>query len=461
MAENYCDLFKQCDDFDGRLLIDRTVAGPALAAEEGELPFGTMSMQGGTLHPYARLTYEQKWTAKDACYGPVRSVMGLAPGETITTEVRTRDQVDYVQLVQHAMDSTEVRTTTRHQGREVTDANTVEMGPLSIAGFGSIFEDIGDAIGGAVGAVGDAVTGVVGGIIDTVEGILGGGGGGGGTGPRTVHEQMVTTIDETLESVQTSESNHTLTETTTSRSRTVERAITRTFSNPYRDRTLELRFIPVFRRFEVVTTLSKLNIGVLMKAGALKFPEVGVGAKFGHFLQQRVADPRIASVATADLGLDDELGNRTRGSAVSEHLNANATLYTKRFFQHSEAQRDNDMIRQPVARIASRMGKKAGSATNLMKALAWSQTKVKDNHVHVPLADPECTQRAQAAARARRAVQPAGRQSDLRPSGALDVHVQARRVPFHRHAPRSRSGQMHPARRAAGVADRCRVDQHG
>jgi hypothetical protein len=34
------------------------------------------------------------------------------------------------------------------------------------------------------------------------------------------------------------------------------------------------------------------------------------------------------------------------------------------------------------------MGKKAGSATNLMKALAWSQTKVKDNHVHVPLADP-------------------------------------------------------------------------
>jgi hypothetical protein len=389
MAENYCELFKQCEGFDGRLLIDRTVAGPALALEEGELPFGSMSMQGGSLHPYARISYAQKWIPQDACYGPVRSVMGLAPGETVTTEVRTRDQVDYVQLVQHAMESTEVRTTTRHQGRETTEANTVEMGPLNIGLFGSFLEDIGDAVGGAVSAVGDAVTGVVGGVIDTVESILGIGGGGGGTaGPRSVHEQMVTTINDTLESVQTSESNHTLTETTTSRSRTVERSINRMFSNPYRDRALELRFIPVFRRFEVVTTLSRVDIGLLMKAGALRFPEVGVGAKFGHFLQQRVADPRIASVATADLGLDDELGNRTRGSAVSEHLNANAVLYTKRFFAHSEAQRDNDMIRQPVARIASRLGKKPASTKNLLNALAWSRTKVKDNHVHVPLADP-------------------------------------------------------------------------
>jgi hypothetical protein len=314
--------------------------------------------------------------------------MGLAPGETITTEVRTRDQVDYVQLVQHAMESTEVRTTTRHQGREITEANTVEMGPLNISLFGSFLEDIGDAVGGVVSAVGDAVTGVVGGLIDTVESILGGGGGGGPAGPRSVHEQMVTTIDETLESVQTTESNHTLTETTTSRSRIVERSITRAFSNPYRDRTLELRFIPVFRRFEVVTTLSRVDIGVLVKAGALKFPEVGVGAKFGHFLQQRVADPRIASVATADLGLDDELGNRTRAGAVNDHLNANATLYTKRFFAHSELQRDNDLIRQPVARIANRLGKKPTSTRNLLSALAWSRTKVKDNHVHVPLADP-------------------------------------------------------------------------
>jgi hypothetical protein len=95
MAENYCELFKQCEDLDGRLLIDRTIAGPALAVEDGEMPFGVMSMQGGSLHPYARVSYTQKWVARDACYGPVRSVMGLAPGETITTEVRTRDQDDW------------------------------------------------------------------------------------------------------------------------------------------------------------------------------------------------------------------------------------------------------------------------------------------------------------------------------------------------------------------------------
>lgn len=59
IAENFCKLYKQCENFDGRLLIERTVAGPALAVEEGELPFGSLSMRGGSLHPYARLSYGQ------------------------------------------------------------------------------------------------------------------------------------------------------------------------------------------------------------------------------------------------------------------------------------------------------------------------------------------------------------------------------------------------------------------
>ena len=387
MAEQYCEPYEQCTDLDGRLLIARTISGPALAMEEGQLPFGSMELEGGSLHPYARIAYNQQLTPLEACYGPVRSVFGLAPGEKVTTEMRYREQVDVVQMVQHAMESSEVTTTTRRQGRETTEANTVEMAPLSISVFGSFLEDLGDAVGGVVSGAGDLATGTVGGVASLIDSILGGGGGGGGPQPHTVHEEVVTTVNETLDSVQRSESNSTLTETTTSRSRQIERSITRTFSNPYWDRSLELRFIPVFRRFKVVTTLVRVDVGVVLKAGHVRFPELGIGAKFGHFLQQRVADPRIASVAVADLGLDDEVASRGRTSAVSDHLKANATLYTKRFMTHTQLQRDNDMIRQPVARLIQGRSQKPESAARLLNALSWSKARVSDNHVQVPFAE--------------------------------------------------------------------------
>jgi hypothetical protein len=148
-----------------------------------------------------------------------------------------------------------------------------------------------------------------------------------------------------------------------------------------------LRFIPVFRRFKVVTTLVHVEVGVVLKAGNVRFPELGIGAKFGHFLQQRVADPRIASVAVAGLGLDDEVASRGRTSAVSDHLKANATLCTKRFMAHTQLQRDNDMIREPVARLISHGSKRPDSAAKLLNALSWSKAHVSDNHVQVPFAE--------------------------------------------------------------------------
>jgi hypothetical protein len=62
MAEHYCEPYERCTDLDGRLLIARTISGPALAMEEGQLPFGSMSLEGGSLHPYARIAYNQQWT---------------------------------------------------------------------------------------------------------------------------------------------------------------------------------------------------------------------------------------------------------------------------------------------------------------------------------------------------------------------------------------------------------------
>src|SRR5215212_8810317 len=103
MAEDFCMLFPQCDDLDGKLLINRTLQGPPLAREEGELPFGTMTMRGAEMRPYLDLSFLQKWIVKEACYGPVRSVMGLAPGETVTIDVARREQVDFASLFRSAV----------------------------------------------------------------------------------------------------------------------------------------------------------------------------------------------------------------------------------------------------------------------------------------------------------------------------------------------------------------------
>ena len=59
-----------------------------------------------------------------------------------------------------------------------------------------------------------------------------------------------------------SQSSHLLTETSTRVSRSREQSITRTFRNPYIDRTLELRFMPAFRRFEVTTTFITFEYGL-------------------------------------------------------------------------------------------------------------------------------------------------------------------------------------------------------
>ena len=78
MAEQYCQPYEQCTDLDGRLLIARTISGPALAMEEGELPFGSMSLEGGSLHPYRAHRLQP---AVDAAGGVLRTgAFGVRPG---------------------------------------------------------------------------------------------------------------------------------------------------------------------------------------------------------------------------------------------------------------------------------------------------------------------------------------------------------------------------------------------
>jgi hypothetical protein len=422
--DQYCELFKQCTDLDGRLLINRTIEGPSLAIDEAEFPFGSLSMKGASLHTYFDLNYAQSWIAKEACYAPVRSVMGLAPGETVTIEVLDRQELDFVNLVQNGMQSADVSSHTDRTGNETIDSTTVEMSPAS-GEFGSWLEAAAGAVGGGIQAgvrFGDS-------LIDTaqkgVDGIFGigesGGGGGGGPTSHSVHSQTSDAISETLDNIQHSQSQQTLTQTTTSRSTITQRTVTHTFTNPYRDRSLEIRFIPVFRRFEVNTQPSQVTFGLSLRAGPINFAGADIGAKVGDFIQRRAIDPRIVSVATAELGFDPDLASGMRSGTVNTHLNANANLYTKRFLPYAHAQRDTELLAAPVLRLLEAAGQASsaqgsgasggggggapesartmqmtGTITggNVMQALTWSRMRVRDNRIYVPLAPPETVQKA-------------------------------------------------------------------
>jgi hypothetical protein len=395
MAENYCDPYEECADLDGRLIINRTIEGPPLARDEGELPLGTLSMRGGAIHPYFHLFYQQHWIAKEACYGPVRSVMGLAPGETVTTEVRQREQTDYVRTVQTALESSEVSTTTRRHGRELIDTdydgNGIEISPIS-AIFGSFLEDAWDTVTAPVKGGIDLANDLIDAGQKGIESIFGIGDD--DTAPpgtqASGNSKTLDVIDETLSTIQRSESQSSRTDTTRSQTVAVERSITRTFSNPYMDRSIELRFIPVFRHFEVVTSLFRVDFGVLLHAGRVNFPSRGMGSAFGDFLQRRVVDPRIVSVANAELGLEDEVRSGARTSAVAEHLNANSSLYTGRFLRHLEDQRAHGDIAEPMLRLlneAPRAPAKGRKTAGVSAALEWSKLHVRDQTVYVPLTD--------------------------------------------------------------------------
>src|SRR5688572_15728457 len=99
---DYCEPLAECTGLDSRLLINRTVYGPALAIELAEIPFGPVQLAGASLHSSVTWSYEQTWSAKEACCGPVRSIFGLAPAETVTLEVRRRDEVEVNDLVESA-----------------------------------------------------------------------------------------------------------------------------------------------------------------------------------------------------------------------------------------------------------------------------------------------------------------------------------------------------------------------
>ena len=387
----FCEPFDVCEALDGRLLISRTIDGPPLATSD-DLAMGGFGLDGAMLRPYVRLGFEQKWIPKEMCYGPVRSILGLAPGEEIVTDVRTAESTEFTSLVQTAMESSVVSTNTRLEGREFVDTNwdgeTVDLSKITVGEWGSWWEIGGAVVGGLLGGpIGAGIGAWVGGAIgDALSG------GGGGPAPDSATGKIVSVIEESLETVQRSQSSHILTETSSRISRSRERSITRTFRNPYIDRTLELRFIPTFRRFEVVTTILTFEYGLSLDVGKVRFPSVGVGLTHGDFLAARLTDQRMMSVANAELGVEDEFSTSaaaSRAASVSDHLNANSELYSKKMLRHMHANRDLETLRAPVQQVIRGKVESDDEATEIAKAFQWSSAYAKDTSVFVPATAPE------------------------------------------------------------------------
>ena len=400
-----CSPLPKCEDLDGRLLLRRAVYGPQLVFDPGPVPLVGATAQGAALRPYLDLFFSVRWVSKGVCLGPVSSIMGLAPGERVTVGLRTRRTQGFTSLFRQAVESSSVATRTRTRLTERIDVepetgggggglgilgdvledlfeavdDVVELSPIFAAGFGSIFEDalgvggalLGGALGGPAGAaLGGAAGSAIGGLI---EGALGGGGAGAAPGPALV--DTTRRLDEIVDSVERRESQSQLRQTSVSTTTETEQTITRSFSNPYRDRALELRFIPAFHRFDVIT--------------GIRLVRVGLAALLAEGEPSRQPAPSLLALRPAAAAVA-----ATTGPRVSVRGLAGPATQVAAALHAVEAVRDEDALRRPVLELLRRRGAAGEDDAPVDRGLAWSAAEARGSAVHVPLAEPSTAAKA-------------------------------------------------------------------
>jgi hypothetical protein len=188
----------------------------------------------------------------------------------------------------------------------------------------------------------------------------------------------------------------------------MEQRIVRTFTNPYRDRTLELRFFPVFRRFEITTSVVKAEPGVLLRPGVATFAGSALRARLGSFVDTKLDARAVAATALADPGEERDGAAVLRTAAVADHLEANAALYTRRLVDHTDQIGGQDALLAPFAAMTTAPAATVATAAaatsaptrrvaagasvggqSIADGLAWSRASVNNGEIHVPLADPD------------------------------------------------------------------------
>ena len=416
MADELCESFPSCQGLDARLLISRTVTGPAFALELAEIPFGPVSLAGASLHPSVTWTYGQTWSAQEVCRGPIRSVFSLAPGETATLTVRRRQEVDFKKIVQRVVDSSTEKarlegepqptssggSASDEQQAAIDDAKykeqrrdqmaELELEKIQYLKGNSFWEDLAAPFEAAADAVKEAISPseeeakeAYADSVATMHEHENGAAAG------TINGDTLGSIDSVLNRVQTSESSHSLTETTASERTVEEQSLQRVFVNPYRDRSLQLRFIPVFRRFEVTTQLVKSESGLFLSPGAVNFGAENVRPKLSDFIARRV-NSSIIRAGLVDAGEEDDGQGIRRGSAVAEHLRANRAVYTGHFIHYLQNRGDRRSLLGPFAALLSGIARRSAGSKGaparpgLAQAFAWSRAGVRADGIHVPLA---------------------------------------------------------------------------
>lgn len=432
-----CAPLAPCNDLDGKLLIQRSVYGPQLAFDPGTVSLAGLSTRGAALRGVLDLLFEVRWRSTGLCQGPATSVMGLAPGEVVTIGLRTRSTRTFSSLVRDAAESSrssshserdtgpaprptgsaaglggiiggivsaigaqagaspagrfveqladKVGDKVGQEAGRVADfgaakaEQAIDLVPIFVGKFGSIFGDALGAIGGAVGTVVGGIGGAIAGIgtaagnavSDLVDNVVGGAAGAGAAaGIVGTLEQ----IGEVVDTVERSESESHLRETTVTTSTESEQTIQRTFGNPYLDRSLELRFMPVFHRYEVTT------VPVRGRAG----------------LATVVADLDPAErPAPAAPGLAERLG-ALRSAGLTAPLGVAAASRVRTAFTTSVRAGDEDALRVPMMTLLQRATgpEDARRSVRLDQGLAWERTDAKASAVHVPLADADVVRRA-------------------------------------------------------------------
>jgi hypothetical protein len=358
MAAPICEDFIYEPALDGRLVINRTLEGPPLATVSDDFDLGGLMLAGAQAVPYVKFGFLTTWAPKEALIGPARSILGLAPGEELTIDVTIAYQFDYAAAVTNTAEYSQTVDTTQRDYTETgdvtskatetttTDSDSVDLGPL-----------------GSWGKSGDTGTATISEII----------------------EHTSTSIAEMLKSVSTTQTNGKSVEVSMSAGMQRENTVTRRVVNPYRDRSLELRFHPVFRRFEVTTlVLEAFEVGLSVIVGAAKFaPRVAL--MHADFLDRTVRDRAALGAYQAQILESQEPETSSGARILQAHLDANAPHYTAAFLAETVRMGGRSAAKGCAQQMLERMpGLARSRSRNVNSALAFDRMRVKSGRIMLP-----------------------------------------------------------------------------
>jgi hypothetical protein len=360
-----CELFKSCKDLDVRTYIWRTFEGPSVAVSDGTVPFTEdTAITGISTQVFVQLLLRARATLGEACIGPARSVLGLGPMERFSyVTSRTRD-VELGALMRRAIERTNTTETSIRTAVETVNVDTTTTTSASS-----------DSSGFSLGPLGDWDFG----------------GENSAEATEKVVSETTTTLIDVLSTTLESETESTETELSATFRDTTTQATSRTLVNPYHDRSLLVRFHPVYREVILVIEFTAATVGVAMTTGT--FAKVPALAAHGEFLSRVVRDKALVQTAQATLAVPRAAGARAAAAAPAErqlqtHLQANNPFYAAAWVHEVRQVRGQ----APVAGMARRamQNQRLVDARQVRRAgLAFDRLTVRGDRIFIPASDAE------------------------------------------------------------------------